>query len=571
MDRAALTEKHSVVSEGIFRLKSLVHTAHRYLQNTFLYREQRFHDTQTLLDAPIIARSESSLWNKHDNEHNWILTAGKVQNLRVAVKKFNNIEVPANSVFSFWAQLGNPTESRGYVEGREIREGCLVATVAGGLCQLSNGLYDAALKAGFDIVERHKHTQVIQGSLAEQDRDATVKWNYVDLRFKSKYAFRIEAELTNDNLIVSFRSPARNDGQESKPINIPSSKLNDCFSCGNTACFKHPGKTIRVKGGTVTTFILDEKWPEYEAYVEKLATENDYFLVPLLNSDKKKYQWKLKNPKHAHDAKMVVYRRALATRWSARRNGKIPPLLLRYDNKIALSLAKHIPVESTHIVVSQNLLPFIWAEGALGGRTYDVLMTRLPIERLQQRLDEAHKKYPVSKTLNDFRASQQLIDLENIALTQSRNIITPHKEIAEIFNNKSIRIDWVKNEQQINTNKVGKVLFPASALARKGAYEVKQLAQELNLDLLVSGRNIEENDFWKGLKVQSANSSLDGVKLVIYPAYIEHQPRILLRALAKGIPVIATETCGLPPQENLVIVPTGDYNALKKAVQFLVV
>lgn len=35
---------------------------------------------------------------------------------------------------------------------------------------------------------------------------------------------------------------------------------------------------------------------------------------------------------------------------------------------------------------------------------------------------------------------------------------------------------------------------------------------------------------------------------------------------AKGITVIATEACGLSPQENLTIIPTGDYDALKKAV-----
>ena len=66
-------------------------------------------------------------------------------------------------------------------------------TIAGGLCQLSNALYDTALKANFEIIERHRHTKVIKSSLAEQDRDATVKWNYVDLRFKSTRSFRMTA------------------------------------------------------------------------------------------------------------------------------------------------------------------------------------------------------------------------------------------------------------------------------------------------------------------------------------------------------------------------------------------
>ena len=318
----------------------------------------------------------------------------------------------------------------------------------------------------------------------------------------------------------------------------------------------------------MTTYILDEKWPEYESYVEQIAGESDYFLVPLMNSKKRKYQWKLKNPKRAHDAKMVVYERALASRWAAKSNGKIPPLMLHYDKKMANSLAKYIPVESTHVVISQNLLPYIWAEGALGGRTYDVLMTRLPMELLHKRLDDAHLKYPRSRTLNDFRASQSLINMENGALTKSRNIITPHKEIADIFNNKSVLLQWSLPLEKSIPMKSKKVLYPASTLARKGAYEVRKLAEELDIELYVTRRNIEQGDFWKGLNVKSAGpETLNEVGLIVYPAYVEHQPRLLLKALAKGIHVVATEACGLAPQANLTIVPTGDYGAMKKAVK----
>lgn len=564
-DRASLTEKHSAANEVLFQLKSLIHTGHRFLQNTYKHENRKHKAAYTLAKAPVIASSDSQLWNKYDNDKNWILTAGKIQNLRVAAQYFNGIEVPANQVFSFWAQLGNPTESRGFVEGREIREGCLVATVAGGLCQLSNALYDTALKAGFEIVERHKHTKVIQGSLAEQDRDATVKWNYVDLRFKSAYPFRIETELTQDMLVVSFRSNHVPDTNAAKPKIVVTSKLNDCFSCGNTSCFKHPNKPTYARQGIVTTYVLDEKWPEYEKYITQLATNNDHFLVPMLNSSKKKYQWPIKNKKLARDAKLLVYERALATRWASKRNGKIPPLLLKYDKKLTSALAKHIPVESTHLVVSQNLLPYLWELGMLGGRTYDVLMTRLPMELLHKQLDEAYEKYPSSKTLNDFRAPRHLVDAESAALTRSSKIITPHRQIAAIFNNKSIILDWDKpaTEKQASTN-TSKVFFPASALARKGAYEIKQLVKEFGFELMVSGRSIEDENFWQGVSTSQGNGGLNNAGIVIYPAYIENQPRVLLRALSKGITVIATDACGLAEQPNLHIVPYGNYDALRE-------
>ena len=183
MNRQQLTEKHSFVNDTIFRLKTVVLTGKRVLKN-LLSQTPKFKDNGLLIDKPIIAFSESDLWNQFDNKENWILTAGKIENLRISAKKLHGLEVKANETFSFWKHIGNPNFGKGYVIGREIREGCIVPTIAGGLCQLSNALYDAALKANFDIVERHKHTKVIKGSLAEQDRDASVKWNYIDLRFK---------------------------------------------------------------------------------------------------------------------------------------------------------------------------------------------------------------------------------------------------------------------------------------------------------------------------------------------------------------------------------------------------
>ena len=52
-----------------------------------------------------------------------------------------------------------------------------------------------ALDAGAVIVERHAHTRVVPGSAAERGQDATVFWNYVDLRCRFSRAVRIEARL----------------------------------------------------------------------------------------------------------------------------------------------------------------------------------------------------------------------------------------------------------------------------------------------------------------------------------------------------------------------------------------
>jgi hypothetical protein len=294
VNRKQLTEKHNIINESIFRFKTMVLIGGRFCKN-LMAPTRKFRDKKQLINEPVIAYSESELWNPFDNKENWILTAGKVENLRIATKKLNGLEIKANKTFSFWRHIGNPNFGKGFVIGREIREGCIVPTVAGGLCQLSNALYDAAIKANFNIIERHKHTKVIQGSLAEQDRDATVKWNYVDLRFKSNYDFRIEAELTSDKLIITFKSKQKSGITANNNLSRKQSdKLNDCYSCGNLACFKHPDRSSVKPEKAITAFILDDRWPEFDAYINAISTDEDSFILPIGKSaliKTQRYSW----------------------------------------------------------------------------------------------------------------------------------------------------------------------------------------------------------------------------------------------------------------------------------------
>jgi len=567
MNRKQLTEQHSRRQSILFRIKTSVFSFRRSLQNAFgnLRRHQK---AQQLIEEPVIVVSESELWNANDNPQNWILTAGKVHNLRIAAQQINGLEIPAGKTFSFWKHIGNPNLGKGYVEGREIREGCIVPTKAGGLCQLSNALYDAALKAQFEIVERHRHTQVIQGSLAEQNRDATVKWNYDDLRFRSPKAFRIEAELLAEKLVIRFKSKEElPENDQSGFVSRPVLHLNDCLSCGNTACYQHPTGKIAQERSGITAFVLDEPWPEYEGYIQSVKTGASVFLIPVNNSRlmrTNRYNWKSAKGNRIFSANAATFRRSLAIRLSAYTKANVFRVSLQSDKRVAKKLAVQIPVDCTHLVVSQNLLPFLWRSGALGGRTFDVLMTRLPMEMLHQRLDNAHKHFPESPTLNDFRAPDELVQAENAALTRARRIVTPHAEIAAAFNNKSVLLHW-KSPDISSFEKGTQILFPASSLGRKGAYEMKRLVRELRLPLAVYGQAIEALGFWEDLPV-SHKSGLDGIGMIVFPTYVEHQPRLLLRAIARGIPVITTTASGLHESGLVTVIPTGDYDALKMEV-----
>lgn len=565
----ALAARHTWLREAIFHVKATLLTGQRQLQN-LLAPPLRCRPGPRLAAAPVLAASGSDLWNPDDTAATWRLTAGKVENLRRAARRLHGLEVPAGAVFSFWRHVGRPGRGQGYVPGREIREGCVVPTVAGGLCQLSNALYDAALQAGFAIVERHRHTRVIKGSLAERGRDATVKWSYLDLRFRAPVAFRLEAELTATQLLVRFRAAEALPPAAGQPESLrAASRLNDCYACGNLACFKHPGQVPARGTAPRTTFVLDESWPEFVRHVQATAGPADVLVVPLRArrpGSAGRSEWPGSATAQSLALGLPARWRQLRLRLATRRGHNVFAETLRADRQLARAAACRLAFDSTHLVIAQTLLPYLWEAGVLGGRTYDVLLTRLPAEVLHARLDQAHARYPASPTLRDFRAPAAFVEAESRALTQARRLLTPHHELADLFRHKAVRLAWELPAAPAPTAGSA-ILFPASALARKGAYEMRQVAQELHLALVVAGQATEHAGFWQGVATGPAGPDpLAGVRLVVYPAHVAHEPRLLLRALAAGIPVIATPACGLAAQPGLTLVPAGNVAALRQAV-----
>jgi glycosyltransferase involved in cell wall biosynthesis len=113
------------------------------------------------------------------------------------------------------------------------------------------------------------------------------------------------------------------------------------------------------------------------------------------------------------------------------------------------------------------------------------------------------------------------------------------------------------------------VLFAASGLARKGAYEIREAARHLSIDLHVLGRAQDSAAFWQGIDIKMVEpgaDALDGIDCVVLPAFVEHQPRLLLRAIARGIPVICGPACGLAGYAGVTLIDAGNPAALTAAI-----
>lgn len=518
------------------------------------------------------AEHRSRLWI-HDSPEERRLEAGKVHNLRTAARALNGVVIPAGEVFSFWRQVGRATRRRGYVEGRQLQEGCLIPAVGGGICQLTNALYQVALDAGCEIVERHAHSRVIPGSAAEAGRDATVAWNYIDLRFRPEEALRLEVSLTQDELIVRlaaaeprralfpiFATPAQAAAQ--------SGSTHSCETCGVDTCFRHAERPELLHEDGGIAYLLDECWPEFAAYLRGMVKRADTVAVPLDGRvwGKPAYAWPAAGAGRLHTATWETLVRAFKSRRLGHYGAQRLAAQLESADALARSLARSLRPETRRVCVSQTLLPYLWRDGHLGGRRFDVLLTRTPLERLHKTLDALAARYPERGTLGEYRAPRDLVRAESAALAAAERIITPHTELAAGFSRRALLLPWQMPKTAPGAG--GKaVAFPGPTAARKGAYELRNVARELDLEVVLYGAELEGEDFWRGLRTRRAErSDFSGVGAVVQPAYLEDRPRALITGLAAGLPVIATAACGLPEQPGLTLVATGDEAGLRNAL-----
>jgi hypothetical protein len=511
----------------------------------------------------VVAASHTPLWGDPRLAER-AMQQGKVHNLRAAARLLDRTVIPAGAVFSFWRQMGRASARRGFARGRMLQEGCLVPATGGGLCQLSNAVYDVALSAGCEIVERHAHSRVLPGSTAAQGRDATVAWNYVDLRFAAPREMMLRVVVERNELVVRLcetrAAPTRPPSLfELRRTTSPQgdATANTCGECQETNCFRHEGKLNVIAG--CTAFLVDENWPEFRAYVSGANKDGDVLALPLDGKRWRavRYAWPTKGFARVATATPAALLRSLSLRF-AKPGPDTRAAELRGAEQLARRLARALTADVTDVVVAQSLLPHLWRRGHLGGRRFTVLMTRMPMAEIQARLNGAAASHPERRSLADFRADAILVAAETDALTAADAVVTPHSEIAALFGARAVRLDWHRPAPRVvATPRVAKrIAFVGPTVARKGAYEIREVARALDLEVVLVGSELEGAEFWSGVRTRRALGSdwLEGVGSVVQPALLEDAPRRLLVALANGVPVIATRACGLPEQSGLTLV-----------------
>ena len=126
----------------------------------------------------------------------------QVRNIRIAVNAISGRNIARGARLSFNSAAGPYTLARGYTDAPAIVRGHLQQAPAGGVCQVSSTLYNAALLAGMKVVERHAHASLV--SSVPPGRDAMVASGRADLVLLNdgRQPVQISASISGARLII---------------------------------------------------------------------------------------------------------------------------------------------------------------------------------------------------------------------------------------------------------------------------------------------------------------------------------------------------------------------------------
>lgn len=135
-------------------------------------------------------------------------------NLKTGVGKLNGTILQPGEELSVYDATAPYDEEHGYVEGTAYENGQVVPSYGGGICQVSTTLYNAAIYAELEIVERYPHSMAVD--YVKPSRDAAIAGGVMDFRFKNPYKTPVyifgEIDASNVLRVVIY-------GKETRPAN----------------------------------------------------------------------------------------------------------------------------------------------------------------------------------------------------------------------------------------------------------------------------------------------------------------------------------------------------------------
>ena len=204
---------------------------------------------------------------------NW----GRSENLKIATEKIDGTVLMPGQQFSFNGVVGERTVQAGYKNAAIFEGDQVVDGLAGGICQVSSTLYNAALLANLQIDERYNHS--FKTSYLAFGRDATVVYGIKDLKFTNTRSYPIKIDGYAENGIVNFAIYGIEEDEEYTINIIPvvnssipydtQTKVNNSLAPGSVRVLQAGGAGARVT--TYKEMVLNG------AVISKEVITNDFY------------------------------------------------------------------------------------------------------------------------------------------------------------------------------------------------------------------------------------------------------------------------------------------------------
>lgn len=118
--------------------------------------------------------------------------AARSTNLAVGAGKINGCVLMPGEVISGYECLQPFTLENGYKTAAAYENGQVVDSIGGGVCQIATTLYDAALQAEMEIVQRQNHSMIV--TYVKPSMDAAIAGTYKDIKIKNNYSTPVYIE-----------------------------------------------------------------------------------------------------------------------------------------------------------------------------------------------------------------------------------------------------------------------------------------------------------------------------------------------------------------------------------------
>lgn len=202
---------------------------------------------------------------------------GRSQSLELSTSRLDGTVIWPGETISVSLLMGERSKEGGYGTGLGYFGTDVEETVGAGICQTASTLYNAALYAELDIVERYHHTLIVH--YVDYAMDSTIyagsdyKNPQKDLKLKNPYDDPVYIEASAGGGYCSFRIYGNETRPENREVKYISKTLSETYPTGVTYT-DDPTKPVGYESTTQSAYPAVKASLTKEVYVDGKLTES---------------------------------------------------------------------------------------------------------------------------------------------------------------------------------------------------------------------------------------------------------------------------------------------------------